>query len=133
MSSYISEHEYFVEIREIAEWLSDNRPSELGGKGVVAEYGEGCDVSDALWERLDGHMWVIYNQQALEVVAISPNKDAIFEQLGPDAAWGDGTMFDNRRAYWAMYQDVIDEGGFDERFDIEELQESLDTLEMAAL
>ena len=31
--------EYNQEIARLAEWISDNRPAELGGEGFAAEYG----------------------------------------------------------------------------------------------
>ena len=34
--------------------------------------------------------------------------------------------FDERRAYWAMLQDIIDRGGMEERFDLDEMQRDRD-------
>ena len=33
----MTQQEYWNEIRSLAEWLSDNRPAELGGGGVIAD------------------------------------------------------------------------------------------------
>jgi hypothetical protein len=114
----MTQQEYWNEIRSLAEWLSDNRPAELGGEGVVADYGEDADRYDAIHETLDGHEFVIYTRKARQVVAHSDNPDHMMDEFGSDCFGG---MFDERRAYWAMMQDIIDRGGMEERFDLDEL------------
>lgn len=122
----MTQQEYWDEIRSLAEWLSDNRPAELGGEGVTADYGEDADRYDAmhetlagLHETLDGHEFVIYTHKARQVAVHSDNPDRMMDELGGDAG---GEMFDERRAYYAMEQDIIDRGGMEERFDLDELR-----------
>ena len=119
----MTQREYWDEIRGLAEWLSDNRPAELGGEGVVADYGEDTDRYDAIHETLDGHEFVIYTHKARQVVTHSDNPDHMMDEFGADAG---GDMFDERRAYWAMLQDIIDRGGMEERFDLDEMQRDRD-------
>ena len=114
----MTRREYWNEIRRLAEWLSDNRPAELGGEGVVADYGEDADRHDAIHETLDGHEFVIYTHKARQVIVHSDNPDHMIDEFGSDCF---GDMFDERRAYWAMMQDIIDRGGMEERFDLDEL------------
>ena len=115
----MTQQEYWDEIRSLAEWLSDNRPTELGGEGVTADYGEDADRYDAMHKTLDGHEFVIYTYKARQVAFHSDNPDHMMDELGADAG---GDMFDERRAYWAMQQDIIDRDGMEERFDLDELR-----------
>jgi len=115
----MTQQEYWNEIRSLAEWLSDNRPTELGGGGVTADYGEDADRYDAMHETLDGHEFVIYTHKARQVIVHSDNPDHMIDEMGADAG---GDMFDERRAYWAMQQDIIDRDGMEERFDLDELR-----------
>ena len=115
----MTQQEYWDEIKNLAEWLSDNRPAELGGEGVTADYGEDADRHDAMHETLDGHEFVIYTHKARQVALHSDNPDHMVNELCADAG---GDMFDERRAYWAMQQDIIDRDGMEERFDLDELR-----------
>lgn len=114
----MNQREYKQEIAQLAEWISDNRPAELGGEGFAAEYGADYDAHDALHETLDGHEWVIYTYQARHVIAHSDNPDYMIEEFGADAG---GDMFDERRAYWAIYSDIMEQAEF-EKYDLDELR-----------
>ena len=114
----MNSNEYHEEIARLAEWISDNRPAELGGKGIASEYGEDYDAGDALHETLDGHGWVIYTYQARQVIAHSDNPDFMMDEFGTDAG---GDMFDARRAYWAMYADIMEQAE-DDKYDLDELR-----------
>mgnify|MGYP001238457470 CR=1 FL=1 len=118
----MTQQEYWDQIRSLAEWLSDNRPAELGGEGVIADYGEDADRYDAMHETLDGHEFVIYTHKARQVIVHSDNPDHMMDEFGPDCF---GDMFDERRAYWAMMQDIIDRDGMEERFDLDEIRGDL--------
>ena len=115
----MNHQEYWTEIAEIAKWASDNRPTELGGKGLASEYGEGFDQYDALHETLDGHQWVIYTHKARSVIAHTNNPNALMEEFGSDVG---GDMFDERRAFCAMMQDIIDAGGMDQDYDLDDIR-----------
>ena len=114
----MNSNEYHEEIARLAEWISDNRPAALGGEGVASEYGADYDAHDALHETLDGHGWVIYTYQARKVIAHSDNPDFMMDEFGADAG---GDMFDERRAYWAMYADIMEQAEF-EKYDLDELR-----------
>ena len=118
----MNSQEYWEEIGELAEWISDNRPKELGGQGVAAEYGDGYDRHHALHETLDGHAFVIYTHEARQVVTHSRHPDSMMEQgLGSeDMASQDPSGFDTQRAYWAMHADIMDQAQ-DEAYDLDEL------------
>ena len=111
-------YEYDKEIDSIAAWISDNRPAELGGKGWATEYREGYDAHAALWETLDGHRWVIYTHHARQVIAHSDNPNALMDEFGADAG---GERFDERRAFYAMYTDIMEIADF-EKYDLDELR-----------
>ena len=120
----MNHQEYWTEIKEIAAWASDNRPTDLGGQGLASEYGEDCDQYDALHETLDGHQWVIYTHKARAVIAHTDNPNALMDEFGSDAG---GDMFDERRAFCAMMQDIIDAGGMDQGYDLDDIiQEKAD-------
>lgn len=110
--------DYWKEIDDLAEWISDNRPKDLGGEGVASEYGEGYDAHDALNETLDGHEYVIYTAQSRAIIAHSENANALMEEYGTDAG---GPNFDTRRAYCAMYADILERAEF-EKYDLDELR-----------
>ena len=114
----MTEHEYNAEIAALAEWISDNRPADLGGEGFAADYSEDTDAHDALHETLDGHEYVIYTHKARQVIAHTDNPDYMIEELGADAG---GEMFDERRAYWAMYADIMEQAECDQ-YDLDELR-----------
>ena len=118
----MTQQEYWNEIIRLAKWLSDNRPAELGGEGVTADYGEDADRHDAMHETLDGHEFVIYTYKARQVIWFSDNPAYMMDEFGPDCF---GDMFDERRAYWAMMQDIIDRDGMEERFDLDEIRGDL--------
>ena len=114
----MDQQEYNQEIAQLAEWISDNRPVELGGEGFAADYPDAGEYFDALHEALDGHGWVIYTYQARQVIAHSRNPDYMMDEFGADAG---GDMFDERRAYWAMYADIMEQAEF-EKYDLDELR-----------
>ena len=112
--------DYWKEIDDLATWISDNRPKDLGGEGVASEYREGYDAHEALHETLDGHEYVIYTAQARAIIPHSDNPDHMMEEYGMD----DGRSrlhFDTRRAYCAMYADIMERAEF-EKYDLEELR-----------
>ncbi len=110
--------DYWKEIDDLAEWVSDNRPKDLGGEGVAAEYGTDYGEYDALHERIDGHEYVIYTAQARAIIAHSDNPNALMEEFGADAG---GERFDERRAFCAMYADVVERAEFD-KYNLDELR-----------
>ena len=115
----LSRNEYWTEVREIAEFISDNRPTELGGTGVAADYGEDFEPIDALHERIDGHEWVIYSKYHFAVVGHSDNPDYMIEEFGSDGLSGN---FDMSRTYWALRADVSQEVETD-KYDLDEIRE----------
>jgi hypothetical protein len=118
----MDQREYNQEIARLAEWISDNRPAELGGEGFAAEYGvDAGEYFDGLHETLDGHQWVIYTHQARQVIVHSDNPNYMIEEFGLEP--GDHFMFDERRAYWAMYADIMERAEFD-KYDLDELREN---------
>lgn len=67
----------------------------------------GTEVYDNVHESVDGHEYVIYTNQNLEVLTHSNHRDAYFEDNDTIAAaeFGDLMM---RLAFYAMRQDVED-------------------------
>ena len=114
----MTQHEYNAEIAAIAEWISDNRPADLGGEGFAADYDDAYDAHDALHERLADHQWTTWTHQSRQVIAHSDNPDHMMEEFGADAG---GHMFDERRAFWAMYADIQDRADCDQ-YDLDELR-----------
>ena len=74
------------------------------------------DISEVLWETIDGHEYVIYTAKAQAVLLHSQNDGALIEDCGGDAAAKDGVLDWSARAYWAMQRDVQEH----EDFDVEE-------------
>jgi hypothetical protein len=114
----MTQHEYNAEITAIAEWINDNRPADLGGEGFAADYPEGADQWDALHERLDGHSWTTWTHQSRQVISHTDNPDYLMDEFGADAG---GSMFDERRAFYAMYADIQDRAEHDQ-YDLDELR-----------
>ena len=75
---------------------------------TAREYGS--DLSDVIWEAVDGSQWVIYYSRAADVCRFSSNDDAIFEEMGADALSGCESIGEvhTRSAFFALRQDVWD-------------------------
>ena len=86
---------YFAAVQEIA---NDAREREA----------EGYDLSDSIYEMVDGSSWIIYTHKALKVLEYTSNEDALFD--GPNALMDADSFSDaiTRMAFYAMMQDVYD-------------------------
>jgi hypothetical protein len=75
---------------------------------TAREYGS--ELSDVIWESVDGSYWVIYYSRAADVCRFSSNDDAIFDEMGADALSGCASIGEvhTRCAFFALRQDVWD-------------------------
>lgn len=67
------------------------------------------DVQDRIWQDVDSSQWIIYTYLNNKVLEYTENEDA-YEQQGMELDTSKG--FSNIRlqvAFWAMYQDVMEE------------------------
>lgn len=94
MSDTITRDDYWREIGSIAESVTEDA------------YEWEQELSDRLWEAIDGHQWVIYTAYNWEVLAISPSDGAYVENFGADGVVRDGALNTAALAYAAMEQDV---------------------------
>ena len=94
----MTEREYYVEIRSIAE------------EAIKAEREENADIQEWLHETIDGHQWVIYTARNLEVLSISSNSEAGVDEglVDANAAIKEGGMarLYAQLAYCAIDADV---------------------------
>ena len=75
---------------------------------IAARVKDGEDMSDALFEEIDGSWWITYYHAARAVMQHTENDDACFLEMGDDACDGIGS-FDGivtRCAFYAMCADV---------------------------
>lgn len=91
---------------------------------------EGDDLSDAVFEAVDNHQWIIYTSNHLDILKHSAN-----ESYGPseglmdlNASFHDGGLsaVTQGLAFWAMYADVLKETNYvvlDEEDEAEEESE----------
>jgi hypothetical protein len=93
----MTEHEYYTEIRSLAESVAEEA-EERGG-----DLREAAQV--ALHETIAGHQWVIYTHHNWSVLKHSRNDCAMFECLGAVEATDWGTLL-AQGAYYAMEADV---------------------------
>lgn len=64
---------------------------------------------DRLHEDVDGSYWVIYYHAAAKTLQYSENTDAMFDQGMDLNGIKSVGQFNTQAAYWALYQDVMDE------------------------
>ena len=99
------------QIREQGKSLDykEYRESILGiASDIQTEYDE--PTYDALHELIDSSQWVIYTWRNIEVMRHTDNLDAWHDQ-GLEIGGIEHPAWHVTVAYWAMYQDVIDELG----------------------
>lgn len=92
----ITQREYWDEVESLAQTIREE----------AEEYSR--DVSDVLFETIDGHQWVIYTAFHYEVLSHSDNDDYYVENFGAEGL-SDGTGLRTDRLAWgALYGDVSD-------------------------
>lgn len=102
MSDQITSHKYWKEVRGIAEGLAaEARSGELGTGEQARE-----ELSERLWETIDGHEYVIYTYKAQTILSISPNDGYGAENFGVEAVVTDGAINWSALAFGALYADV---------------------------
>lgn len=104
MSDRITEHEYYAEIRSIGSDLQERAQSGEFGTGEQARE----EFSDALWEAIDGHSWVIYTYQSQQVVSLSRNDGYAAENFGLETVVQDGSINWSALAFGALYADTYE-------------------------
>lgn len=98
MNAHITEREYVDECLAIAQIALD----------IVSEYGE--DLQEQVSQDVDSHQWIIYTAYHTEVLRLSSNSNALFDDLGVTGLDGCTCLSDVtiRLAYYAMLADVND-------------------------
>ena len=96
----MTEKEYWSEIKILAESVT----------AEAKEYGR--EISEVLWETIDGHEWVVYTAHNFKVLAISPSDAAYIENFGPEGIVKDGVLNTAALTYAAMEQDVQNHSAF---------------------
>lgn len=87
-----------VMAQDIIEWVQDEDNIDKAREKAY----------DRLHEDVDGSYWVIYYHAARKTLEYSKNEDAIFDQ-GMVNGIKSVNEFNTQAAYWALYQDVMDE------------------------
>ena len=98
----MTEKEYWDEIKSLAESVTEE----------AKEYSR--ELSEVLWETIDGHEWVIYTARNFEVLAISPSDGAYIENFGPEGIVKDGVLNTAILTYAAMEQDIQNHYAFED-------------------
>lgn len=93
----ISYSDYYTEVQSIADEAQEEWKTE----------GPDFDVQQWLHETIDGHSYVIYTNQAQQVLLHSQNDCAIFEEMGPQE-WSDWSTAFSQAAYFTLMRDVQD-------------------------
>lgn len=108
--------EYYQDVTSMAEDLRDRVQ-----RGEIASEE---DLSDAVHDDVDGSAWVIYTGKNMQVLLVSDNSDAYFDEgmgNGEDLVSKDGIRWEFL-AYWALYRDVweaLDLLGIDHSYDFD--------------
>lgn len=98
-----SEQEYFKNVEVMAQDIID----EVKDEDNIDKARE--KAYDRLHEDVDGSYWVIYSHAARKTLEYSKNEDAIFDQGMDLNGIKSVNEFNTQAAYWALYQDVMDE------------------------
>lgn len=89
-------NEYWQEIRNIARLAIED-----------IAIGDCDDLSERVWETVDGHSWIVYTANHLDVLAHTDNRDSYVDDIGGDfegcATFDEITL---RFAFYAMLTDV---------------------------
>ena len=101
--------QYYEEVHAIAQYIADTAMDEHNNDREEAEE----YINDTLLhETIDGHEYVIYTCNNLDVIQHSQNEDYLEENLGSEsvmAALKTGISgLHCAMAFWAMYTDVQD-------------------------
>jgi len=101
----ITQPEYWNEVSDLAqsilsETVADNPDTE---PDAMRE-----QVSERLWETIDGHQWIIYTYYAQQVCVISPNDGYSAENFGPESVVDENGIKWEAVAFGALYADVCE-------------------------
>lgn len=110
----LTESEYHKEISRLADEAIHE--AKEGTFGIGEEAREG--FLTWLHETIDGHQYVIYTAKSQVVLAISSNDGAYVENFGTDGVVSDGSLNWGALAFAAMEQDLVDEFGTRDDFDV---------------
>jgi len=71
---------------------------------------DGYDIHQLVYERVDGHSWIIYYKYNYFVLEYSNNPEAVFDEGMEDSLVHAGSVSKLLQicAYWAMYTDVYE-------------------------
>jgi len=94
--SDMSRKEYFDEVRSLAAQCVEE----------AREYGR--ELSEVVWETIDGHEWVIYTAYNYDVLRHSDNSGAYCDNYGDDGLTTDGQLATDKLAYAALEADVME-------------------------
>ena len=132
MSNEITYTQYWQEIRDLARQIAAEAMEQCDNDRDCAEE----KAQELAHEIIDGHEWVIYTANNLQVLQHSNNSDYFVDNFGEEAA---GLILSERGidglhnvlAYGAMLGDVSEnlESAFDEIEDEIEEEEELDDLD----
>lgn len=114
----ITAKEYWEEVNKIAHGVCEDT---YDGCDTPEEYEE--QLSEMLFETIDGHQWVIYYAYNLPVLQHSENAEYMLDTLGEDSAAaelerGGLSQLHCALAFWALYADV--------RREIEDISEAIE-------
>lgn len=93
----MNEFEYNKEIRELAQAIISE----------VEEYGG--EVYDTACEFVDGHEFIIYCHNNIDVLKHTQNEDAYFDAMGNSVKAESTAQVLTKLAYFAMLQDVMEQ------------------------
>lgn len=100
----MTNNEYFENVKSMARDIFDEAVAEgLTEKDEIYDY-----FQETLPERADSHSF-IYNRHHLEVLQHTENKDAFFDVIGYRMEADNTDEVFHQLAYWAFYQDIVDE------------------------
>lgn len=102
MSDSPTYHEYWSQVESIA-------------KDVTTEAREqDRDITEVLWEWIDGHEYIIYYSKSHAVMRHTSNEDAYQDNFGVEGFAGKGyDQIATLYAYGAMEADVMNHSAFD--------------------
>lgn len=103
--------EYWAEVRSLAQSIREDA-IERWDNGNGDDWDEA--LSEAMYEAVDGHQWVIYTAYNFDVLRFSENEGYSVENFGIETVVSDGAIHWAMLAYGALYGDVCDTIDHDE-------------------
>lgn len=109
----MTRHEYWVEVASLAESITEEAwdDGEYDDEDDPSFQG---DLSERLWETIDGHQWVIYTAYNFDVLRFSENDGYMVDHFGSDGLVADGALNWGALAFWALCADVQEHSAFGE-------------------